>query len=321
MVRLRWPSAALGDSFAACVAVHQRALADAATPDVLVGSSWGGAVAAALVAVGAWRGPVVLMCPALQIRESRMGELCLADRPHLTTAAITSQLAALPAPLKAQCVLVHGTNDAGWLSIQEQGLKPMGRQHVHLAQEMRKVRAASTVHIYVKKAAVINSGLELLIASSGVILCRSTIPPTCFESAWHVTQQKELLNVEEEEWVVKEEVESNTRWKQIRLGKWTYEYTVWKYSTDEEKAWFPIPKPPDSSNYALPKRQWLKELSAWRRGLHQFRERLQAWHAEAGTEMPPLKRARGSVAQEVRYFSADPGASSSTDVTPPWRRR
>jgi pimeloyl-ACP methyl ester carboxylesterase len=111
VLRLRWPSAALGDSFAACVAVHQRALADAATPDVLVGSSWGGAVAAALVAVGAWRGPVVLMCPALQIRESRMGELCLADRPHLTTAAITSQLAALPAPLKAQCVLVHGTND------------------------------------------------------------------------------------------------------------------------------------------------------------------------------------------------------------------
>ena len=218
-------------------------------------------------------------------------------------------------------LLVHGTNDAGWLSIQEQGLKPMQRQHVHLARGENSVRAASTVHIYVKKAAVINSGLELLIASSGAILCRSTIPPTCFQSAWHVTQQKELLNVEEEEWVVKEEVESNTRWKQIRLGKWTYEYTVWKYSTDEEKAWFPIPKPPDSSDYALPKRQWLKELSAWRRGLHQFQERLQAWHREVGKEMPPVKKARGSVAQSVPFFSSDPGASSSTDVTPPWRRR
>lgn len=218
-------------------------------------------------------------------------------------------------------LLVHGTNDAGWLSIQEQGLKPMQRQHVHLARDENSVRAASTVHIYVNKAAVINSGLELLIASSGVILCRSTIPPTCFESAWHVTQQKELLNVEEEEWVVKEEVESNTRWKQIRLGKWTYEYTVWKYSTDEEKAWFPIPKPPDSSDWHLPKRQWLKELSAWRRGLHQFQERLQAWHREVGKEMPPVKKARGSVAQSVPFFSSDPGASSSTDVTPPWRRR
>ena len=79
-------------------------------------------------------------------------------------------------------LLVHGTNDAGWLSIQEQGLKPMQRQHVHLARDENSVRAASTVHIYVNKAAVINSGLELLIASSGVILCRSMIPPTCLRA-------------------------------------------------------------------------------------------------------------------------------------------
>ena len=113
MLRLRSPADALADSFEACVEVQRQALlalqASAARPGVLVGSSWGGAVAAALLANGDWSGPCVLMCPALHLRERRAGEP--SSRPHLTSVAISAGLAALPAAAKAQCLLVHGTAD------------------------------------------------------------------------------------------------------------------------------------------------------------------------------------------------------------------
>ncbi len=54
--------------FAACVALHERMLAEA-PPDLLVGSSFGGAVAWQLLLTGAWRGPCVLLAPAV----ARMG--------------------------------------------------------------------------------------------------------------------------------------------------------------------------------------------------------------------------------------------------------
>ena len=72
----RWPSdwlgLALADSFDACVDVQRAALADG-EHDVLLGSSWGGAVAAALLADGSWKGPAVIMCPALAHKERRAG--------------------------------------------------------------------------------------------------------------------------------------------------------------------------------------------------------------------------------------------------------
>lgn len=49
--------------FEACVEVQARALADF-RPDVLVGSSFGGAVAVALLQRGLWRGPTLLLAQA-----------------------------------------------------------------------------------------------------------------------------------------------------------------------------------------------------------------------------------------------------------------
>ena len=114
LFKLRWPSmrAALADSFEACVGVQREALAhprDDVRPTVLVGSSWGGAVAAALVAEGAWRGPAVLMCPALAKRERQLGED--EGRPELTTKHITACLAALPDDIKSRIIIIHGTAD------------------------------------------------------------------------------------------------------------------------------------------------------------------------------------------------------------------
>ena len=189
--------------------------------------------------------------------------------------------------------LIHGTDDASWLKIKDEGIKPMTRQHVHLAQTVAVVHDYSTVHIYVDKDEVLRSGREMLISRSGVVLCRAVIPPSAFRSAWHVQQHRELLDTPDTDWVVAEEVETTTRWKQIRLGEWTHEYSVWRYSSAAEKRLFPIAKPPDSSA-DMPKRQFLKELSAWRRGLHAFQEWLEKVELVRQARNPQLQAAPAS---------------------------
>jgi alpha/beta superfamily hydrolase len=50
-------------NFAGCVALHAR-IVEEFRPEVLVGSSFGGAVAVALLAAGKWHGPTLLLAPA-----------------------------------------------------------------------------------------------------------------------------------------------------------------------------------------------------------------------------------------------------------------
>jgi RNA:NAD 2'-phosphotransferase (TPT1/KptA family) len=205
--------------------------------------------------------------------------------------------------------LIHGTSDAAWLSIEKEGLKPMGRQHVHMACTVDKVQQGSTVHVYVDKNAVLDRGTELLVAKTNVILSRDIIPASCFVSAWHVLKERELLQAAATEWVDEQVIIENTRWKQIRLGKNTREYAVWQYSSEEDKLEWEIPEPPNPSPNAMGKRQFLRELSAWRRALHQYQEWLENKHWRARSTLPPLKRSRGSVARRVA-FSGTPGQSS-----------
>lgn len=79
--------------FLRSVEVQRRALAGARV-DAVVGSSFGGAVALALINEGTWTGPTVLMCPAHRL---------VASRAWLP----------LPAPLTnaERVVVVHGTRD------------------------------------------------------------------------------------------------------------------------------------------------------------------------------------------------------------------
>jgi len=56
---------ALGRSFDACVTIVRQALTEA-QPDIVVGSSWGGAVAADLLVHDLWTGPTVLLAPAIR---------------------------------------------------------------------------------------------------------------------------------------------------------------------------------------------------------------------------------------------------------------
>ncbi len=56
---------ALARSLAACVEIQMRAI-DQEKPDIVVGSSWGGAVAVELIRHGHWNGRTVLLAPAVR---------------------------------------------------------------------------------------------------------------------------------------------------------------------------------------------------------------------------------------------------------------
>ena len=55
--------------FEGCVAQHAARLAEGRAPDVLAGSSFGGAVAVALLQRGHWAGPTLLLAPAALLYE------------------------------------------------------------------------------------------------------------------------------------------------------------------------------------------------------------------------------------------------------------
>ena len=75
-----------------------------------IGSSWGGAVACALIATGAWRGPAVLLCPALRKKDAWASSSAPLD-PALSSTVIIAALAKLPPERKRQLLLVHGNAD------------------------------------------------------------------------------------------------------------------------------------------------------------------------------------------------------------------
>lgn len=80
------------------VAVQQQALA-AHQIDIVVGSSFGGAVGLALLQRGLWSGPTVLLCPAHQL---------VAQRALMP---VPAGLTALPTLITAHVVVVHGRQD------------------------------------------------------------------------------------------------------------------------------------------------------------------------------------------------------------------
>jgi len=80
------------------IEVQKRALAEHAI-DVVIGSSFGGAIALELLYRGLWSGPTVLLCPAHEL---------LARRAWLPRPA---SLATLPAEVASGIVVIHGRGD------------------------------------------------------------------------------------------------------------------------------------------------------------------------------------------------------------------
>lgn len=92
----RWRQRLTRRVFARSVAVQEAALARH-RPEVVVGSSFGGAVTLELLRRGAWRGPTVLLCPAWKLVAERAGQ---APPPGLAARAGA-----------APVLVVHGTRD------------------------------------------------------------------------------------------------------------------------------------------------------------------------------------------------------------------
>lgn len=95
-------------SLAACADVQKRALLESTT-DVLIGSSWGGLVASALLVDGVWAGPTVLLCPAIWTMERRFPDF---GRTLRGGDRIERGLGELPESVRGKIVLVHGTADS-----------------------------------------------------------------------------------------------------------------------------------------------------------------------------------------------------------------
>jgi putative RNA 2'-phosphotransferase len=75
----------------------------------------------------------------------------------------------------------HGTSIEAIPSIAREGIMPVGRTHVHLAPTMvSKVGKRASVHVMleISPIRVRAAGLNLYVASNGVVLARE-IPPSC----------------------------------------------------------------------------------------------------------------------------------------------
>lgn len=68
-------------------------------PDVVVASSWGGAVALGLLETGVWAGPTVLMAPAADVSNRSVRQVWPLWQPQI------------PASAASRCILVHGSLD------------------------------------------------------------------------------------------------------------------------------------------------------------------------------------------------------------------
>eukprot|EP00301_Raphidiophrys_heterophryoidea_P000461 c10230_g1_i1.p1 GENE.c10230_g1_i1~~c10230_g1_i1.p1 ORF type:complete len:269 (-),score=55.98 c10230_g1_i1:246-944(-) len=100
-VTLQWRNmvgSSLQEMFQTSVAIQIDAF-KACKPDVLIGSSWGGAVAMLFIAKGQWSGPVVLLAPALRFLVEWGVEV---DLNEICTAVANSG---------CRITIYHGTND------------------------------------------------------------------------------------------------------------------------------------------------------------------------------------------------------------------
>lgn len=94
-------AAALDKSFVRCVAIQRKAIL-AKAPDILIGSSWGGAVAAELIASGVWDGPAILLAPAI----ARVSEGARRNDLAKTKAALRA------AAKRSRVIIFHDPSDA-----------------------------------------------------------------------------------------------------------------------------------------------------------------------------------------------------------------
>ncbi|CAK0837496.1 unnamed protein product [Prorocentrum cordatum] len=190
--------------------------------------------------------------------------------------------------------LIHGTFDNSWEAIAQHGLHPMGRNRVHMMPTLDGVRPDSTILIYIDTAKWFRAGRKFLKASNGVFLTRTPIEVEYFSCVWHVREKRGLLKDLSE--IDKPHVMMWSRVRQVELGMRTVEYQSWLHAPKEieEAHRGVVILPPGPNDRDLSKRQFLRDLSAWMRSLHRFKELLDAAMDDKDGAQVPLKKPKSS---------------------------
>jgi len=108
-----------------------------------------------------------------QDAEARL--LIRADQGH-SLPGLDIDLAPITSSTQAPLV-VHGTSTRAWASIRDEGLKPMGRVHIHFAPGrlgeegvISGMRASASVFIYINLDKALGAGMRFFRSQNGVIL-------------------------------------------------------------------------------------------------------------------------------------------------------
>ena len=123
---------------------------------------------------------------ALRVRASQGHSRQVADR--IDHAALLTPIT----PDRVPSACVHGTYMHAWAAIQREGLKRMGRQHIHCTDSLTRqegqaeisgFRASCDVMIHIDVARAMAAGVEFFRSANGVILTEGhegVLPPAFF---------------------------------------------------------------------------------------------------------------------------------------------
>jgi len=125
-----------------------------------------------------------------------------ANQGHSDPAVDGSLLTSTMSVQELPATLMHGTYFRNISSILIQGLRPMGRHHIHLFLPSDGVgRRTAEVLIYVDVCIAAAQGIEFLRADNGVVLSTGgtggAIPPACFSKVVRILDGKLLYSPEQ----------------------------------------------------------------------------------------------------------------------------
>ena len=133
------------------------------------------------------------------IKRGECGELCVrANQGHTVDAAEDEALLTEIREASELDCCVHGTYWENWAWIRQQGLKTMGRQHIHFThrapnapgETISGMRSTCEVMVFLDWAKALAAGMRLFRSSNGVILTRGfneCVKPEFFSMVSHKT--------------------------------------------------------------------------------------------------------------------------------------
>lgn len=140
-----------------------------------------------------------------------------------------------------QPTVVHGTSVEAWLAIREEGLKTMGRNHIHFGLGLPRtgldvsgMRAWAEVAIHIHVEQLLRAGVELLRSSNGVILTKGVrnqgvLPPSLFGRVVWIGPPEVTLFANGSDFT---DHVRNSSVSFARAEKWWKEHSEWRQQYD-----------------------------------------------------------------------------------------